>query len=76
MWWVFSAIGDVAFWVLLFFSNGEVDNRWRVTLAIAWFVLWAITYLFPGTALVVMAVVAIVDIGLLYAIFGDYAVKV
>jgi hypothetical protein len=36
----------------------------------------AISGFLPGTGPLVMAVVAIIDIGLLYAIFGDYAVKV
>ena len=70
-----SLIADVSFWVLLFFAKEEVDPRWRGILAVGWFGLWALSRFFPGTSYAVMAVVAIIDIGLLYAILGEYAAK-
>lgn len=72
----FPLIADVAFWVLLIFAKDDVDPRWRGVLAASWFGLWAISYFLPGTVPAVMAIVAIIDIGLLYAIFGDYAARV
>jgi len=67
---------DAAYWVLLFFARDEIGPRWIWVLVVGWIVLWAVARAFLDTSYLIMALVAIVDIVLLYAIFGDYAVKV
>ena len=74
--WFFSLIADIAFWVLLFFSRDDIAPAWRTILGISWFGLWAVSYFLPASEYAVMAIVAIIDIGLLYAIFGEYAARV
>jgi len=71
-----SLFADVTYWVLLFFAREEIGSGWTRALIVGWIVLWAITRVFPVASNLVMATVAIVDIILLYQIFGDYAVKV
>jgi hypothetical protein len=71
-----SLFADVTYWVLLFFAREEIGPGWTRVLIAGWIVLWAITRVFPVVSNLVMAIVAIVDIILLYQIFGDYAVKV
>jgi hypothetical protein len=73
---LFSLIADCTFWVLLFFSKDEVEPRWRLSLVMIWLALWALSYFCPGAKFAIMSVVAIIDIGLLHAIFGEYATKV
>jgi hypothetical protein len=74
--WFFSLIADVTFWILLFFSKDDLAPVWRAVLAVIWFGLWALTYFVPASVFAVMAMVAVIDIGLLYAVFGEYASRV
>ena len=60
----------------LFFAKEEIDARWRAALAVGWVGLRAVSHFLPWSGVIVMTIVAIIDIGLLYAVLGEYATKV
>ena len=74
--WFFSLIANVTYWVLLFFGRDELDGRLWWVLVLAWPLIWAVFRLVPDGIFIDMAITAIIDIYLLYAVLGADAAKV
>jgi hypothetical protein len=74
--WIFSLVANVTYWVLLFFGQDELDRRMWWVLALAWPVIWVVFRMIPDGFFIDMAIVAIIDIYLLFAVLGGDAAKV
>lgn len=76
MFWILSLFANVTFWVLLLFGQDGMDGRIWWALALAWPVIWVVFRMVPNGCFIDMAIVAIIDIYMLYAILGGDAAKV
>jgi hypothetical protein len=65
-----AIFASATFWVLLCFGRDALNSRWRLGLMLAWFVMLIGAAFIPGGGYFFMAVVSIIDIGLILAIFG------
>jgi len=65
-----AIFASAAFWVLLWFGRDDLNSRWRLGLILAWFGMLIGSAFIPGGGYFFMAVVSIIDIGLVLAIFG------
>ena len=74
--WFFRLVANVTYWVLLFFGKDELDGSVWWALVFAWPVIWAVFRIVPNGIFMDMAIVAIIDIYLLYAVAGEGASKV
>lgn len=58
------------FWVLLWRGYDEIGPRWAFSLATLWLAGLGLSYLFPGGSYLFIALGALLDIGLVLAVYG------
>ncbi len=73
---IFRLVANVTYWVLLFFGRDELDGWVWWLLFLAWPVIWVVFRLVPDGIFMDMAIVAIIDIYMLYEVLGGDASKV
>ncbi len=66
-----SAFASVTFWVLLFFGRDELEAKTIWLLIGGWLAALVGCSFIPGGPYYFMALVALVDVGLILAIFRD-----
>jgi len=65
-----AIFASVTFWILLWFGRDDLDSRWRMGLMLAWLIMFIGSAFIPGGRYIFMAVISIVDIWLIFKIFG------
>jgi len=65
-----AIFASVTFWILLWFGRDDLDSRWRTGLMLAWLIMFIGLAFIPAGRYIFMAVISIVDIGLIFKIFG------
>lgn len=65
-----AIFASVTFWILLWFGRDDLDSSWRTGLMLAWLTMFIGSAFIPGGRYLFMAVISIVDIGLIFKIFG------
>jgi len=65
-----AIFASAAFWVLLWFGRNDLNSRWKLGLMLAWSFMFIGSAFIPGGNYFFMAVISIIDIGLILAIFG------
>ena len=61
---------SATFWVLLWFGRDDLDPRWRVGLMLTWAIMFIGAAFIPGGSYIFMAIISIIDIGLILKVFG------
>jgi hypothetical protein len=61
---------SVTFWILLWFGRNDLDLLWRMGLMLTWAIMLIGAAFIPGGNYIFMAIISIIDIGLILKIFG------
>jgi hypothetical protein len=71
-----TIVAHVSFWVLLAFASREISRAAVLVFVLLWLLVFVGTRFYVGGAYLCLALVAILDIGLILAIFkGDIAIR-
>ena len=65
-----ALFASIAFWVLLWFGRNDLEPKWVWSCIGAWVVALAGSPFVPGGRYFFMTLVALLDIGLILAVFG------